>query len=67
MDENPVARLSTQTYLRGAAAPAPDRRSAVHEELADVPETALAIIHGRMLFAIRVTVPTPPEPAVHLT
>jgi hypothetical protein len=33
-----------------------DPRSAVHEELPDVPEKALATIHGRMLFAVRVTV-----------
>jgi hypothetical protein len=34
----------------------PDPRSAVHEDIPDVPEKALATIHGRMLFAIRVTV-----------
>jgi hypothetical protein len=34
----------------------PDPRWAVHEEIPDVPEKALATIHGRMLFAIRVTV-----------
>jgi serine/threonine protein kinase len=33
-----------------------DPRLAVHEEIPDVPEKALATIHGRMLFAIRVTV-----------
>jgi hypothetical protein len=38
------------------AASQPDPRSAVHEEVPDVPEKALATIHGRMLFAIRVTV-----------
>jgi serine/threonine protein kinase len=31
-------------------------RDALHEELPDVPEKALATIHGRMLFAVRVTV-----------
>ena len=36
--------------------PPPDPRAATHEELPDVPEKALATIHGRMLFAIRVTV-----------
>jgi hypothetical protein len=39
-----------------AALAVTDPRSAVHEELPDVPEKALATIHGRMLFAIRVTV-----------
>jgi hypothetical protein len=38
------------------AASQPDPRSAVHEEIPDVPDKALATIHGRMLFAIRVTV-----------
>ena len=49
-DEKPVQVVATE------AAPAVDPRSAVHEELPDVPEKALATIHGRMLFAIRVTV-----------
>ena len=38
------------------AVPHLDPRSAVHEEIPEVPENALATIHGRMLFAIRVTV-----------
>jgi hypothetical protein len=38
------------------AAAANDPNSAVHEELPDVPDTAIATIHGRMLFAVRVTV-----------
>jgi hypothetical protein len=38
------------------AASEPHPRLSVHEEIPDVPEKALATIHGRMLFAIRVTV-----------
>jgi Protein kinase domain len=57
---SPVASVQvekpTQVAVADVAAPAPDPRSAVHEELPDVPEKALATIHGRMLFAIRVTV-----------
>jgi len=48
--------MPTHLAVAEVAAPAPDPRSAVHEELPDVPEKALATIHGRMLFAIRVTV-----------
>jgi hypothetical protein len=49
-DEKPIH------FAEPEAAPALDSRSAVHEELPEVPEKALATIHGRMLFAIRVTV-----------
>ena len=59
-DEKPVQVVATE------AAPAVDPRSAVHEELPDVPEKALATIHGRMLFAIRVTV-DPEGRIVHAT
>jgi TonB family protein len=31
-------------------------RSVLHEELPDVPQRAIETIHGRMLFAVRVTV-----------
>lgn len=47
-----------------AAAAQPNPRAAVHEEIPDVPEKALATIHGRMLFAIRITV-DPEGRAVH--
>jgi hypothetical protein len=56
----------TQVAVADVATPAPDPRSAVHEELPDVPEKALATIHGRMLFAIRVTV-DPEGRIVHAT
>ena len=57
--ENPA-----QIAVTEVAASQPDPRSAVHEEIPDVPEKALATIHGRMLFAIRVTV-DPEGRAVH--
>lgn len=65
MPSAPVAVAAT------AAAPeqAPvllDPRAAVHEELPDIPDKALATIHGRMIFAIRVTV-DPEGRAVHAT
>jgi len=56
----------TQVAVAEVVAPPPDPRSAVHEELPDVPEKALATIHGRMLFAIRVTV-DPEGRIVHAT
>lgn len=52
-----VTAVATTTAAVSEPAPTVlDRRAAVHEELPDVPDKALATIHGRMLFAIRVTV-----------
>ena len=54
----PVPVMSgAPTALAGSEAPKVfDPDAAVHEELPDVPDKALATIQGRMLFAVRVTV-----------
>jgi hypothetical protein len=56
----PSLAVATQPVLAPAltdlaAAETPDSRSTLHEELPDVPDKALATIHGRMLFAVHVT------------
>jgi len=61
-----AAAATTDTAVPEQAPPVLDPLAAVHEELPDVPENALATIHGRMIFAVRVTV-DPEGRTVHAT